>query len=92
MENIKTNPMNDAYEQILRSYNPLEIKDILLHGASRKATKHKMKMTSLHTMLTTTKAYITTYLMPSLSIVGTICICNGATIKQTRHMKIQYYS
>jgi len=35
------NPMNDAYEQILRSYNPLEIKDILLHGASRKATQHK---------------------------------------------------
>ena len=36
-----TNPMQDAYMQILRSYNPLEIKDILLHGASRKATQHK---------------------------------------------------
>jgi len=35
------NPMQDAYTQILRAYNPLEIKDILLHGASRKATKHK---------------------------------------------------
>jgi hypothetical protein len=35
------NPMNDAYQQILSSYNPLEIKDILLCGASRKATKHK---------------------------------------------------
>ena len=35
------NPMNGAYEQILKAYNPLEIKDILLHGASRKATKHK---------------------------------------------------
>ena len=35
------NPMQDAYIQILRSYNPLEIKDILLHGASRKAIKHK---------------------------------------------------
>ena len=34
-------PMQLAYEQILRAYNPLEIKDILLHGASRKATKHK---------------------------------------------------
>ena len=33
--------MQDAYEQILRAYNPLEIKDILLHGASRKATQHK---------------------------------------------------
>ncbi len=37
----QANPMNDAYQEILRSYNPLEIKDILLHGASRKATKHK---------------------------------------------------
>ena len=34
-------PMQLAYEQVLRSYNPLEIKDILLHGAARKATKHK---------------------------------------------------
>ena len=37
----QNNPMQDAYVHILRSYNPLEIKDILLHGASRKATKHK---------------------------------------------------
>ena len=35
------NPMQDAYTQIIRAYNPLEIKDILLHGASRKAIKHK---------------------------------------------------
>ena len=34
-------PMQLAYEHILRSYNPLEIKDILLHGASRKAFNHK---------------------------------------------------
>ena len=34
-------PMQLAYEQILRSYNPLEIKDILLHGAARKATHHR---------------------------------------------------
>ena len=41
MTTTTPNPMQDAYEQILRAYNPLEIKDILLHGASRKATKHK---------------------------------------------------
>ena len=35
------NPMQDAYEQILRAYNPLHIKDILLHGAARKAIFHK---------------------------------------------------
>ena len=37
----QTNPMQDAYAQILRSYNPLHIKDIILHGASRKAFNHK---------------------------------------------------
>ena len=36
-------PMQKAYDHVLRSYNPLEIKDILLHGASRKATKHKVE-------------------------------------------------
>ena len=34
-------PMQLAYEHELRSYNPLEINDILLHGASRKAIKHR---------------------------------------------------
>ena len=33
--------MVTAYAHVLRSYNPLEIKDILLHGAACKATKHK---------------------------------------------------
>ena len=37
----QNNPLQDAYTQILRAYTPLEIKDILIHGASRKATKHK---------------------------------------------------
>ena len=35
------NPMQDAYTHVLRSYNPLHIKDILLHGAARKALFHK---------------------------------------------------
>jgi hypothetical protein len=34
-------PMQLAYQHVLQSYNPLHIKDILLHGASRKATRHK---------------------------------------------------
>ena len=34
-------PMQAAYEHVLRSYNPLHIKDILLHGAARKAIFHK---------------------------------------------------
>ena len=37
------NPMQQAYTHVLHSYNPLEIKDILIHGASRKATHHKTK-------------------------------------------------
>ena len=37
----QNNPMQDAYQHILSAYNPLEIKDILLHGAARKATKHR---------------------------------------------------
>ena len=36
-------PMQEAYTQLLHSYNPLEIKDILIHGASRKAVHHKNK-------------------------------------------------
>ena len=35
------NPMQDAFMQILRAYNPLHIKDILIHGAPRKAIFHK---------------------------------------------------
>ena len=37
----QSNPMQEAYTHVLRAYNPLEIKDILLHGAARKATKHR---------------------------------------------------
>ena len=37
----QNNPMQDAYAHVLRSYNPLHIKAILLHGASRKAIHHK---------------------------------------------------
>ena len=41
-------PMQEAYTHLLHSYNPLEIKDILIHGAARKATHHKDAMTSVH--------------------------------------------
>ena len=34
-------PMQQAYECVLHSYNPLHIKDILLHGAARKAIFHR---------------------------------------------------
>ena len=34
-------PMQEAYTHLLHTYNPLEIKDILTHGASRKAIHHR---------------------------------------------------
>ena len=34
-------PIDQPILEILNAYNPLEIKDILLHGSWRKATKHK---------------------------------------------------
>ena len=34
-------PIDKAIVEILNAYNPLEIKDILICGARRKATKHK---------------------------------------------------
>ena len=35
------NPMQDVYKCVLHTYNPLHIKDILIHGAQRKAIHHK---------------------------------------------------
>tara|TARA_R100000353_G_scaffold105005_1_gene75784 strand:+ start:39 stop:479 length:441 start_codon:yes stop_codon:yes gene_type:complete len=43
MTTTTPNPMQDAYTCVLDSYNPLHIKDILLHGAARKAIFHKDK-------------------------------------------------
>ena len=34
-------PIDQPIVEILNAYNPLEIKDILLHGSWRKATHHK---------------------------------------------------
>ena len=36
-----TYPTQDTYESILSMYTPLDIKDIITNGASRKAYKHK---------------------------------------------------
>jgi hypothetical protein len=37
----QNNPMEAVYKSVLSAYNPLHIKDILIHGASRKAIFHK---------------------------------------------------
>ena len=38
----QNNPMQDVYKCVLHTYNPLHIKDILIHGASRKAIHHNL--------------------------------------------------
>jgi len=38
-----TNPMEDAYQEIMDTYNPLNIKDIISCGASRQAKHHKTR-------------------------------------------------
>ena len=38
-----TNPMEDAYQEIMNTYNPLNIKDIISCGASRQAKQHKTR-------------------------------------------------
>jgi len=37
----QNSPMEAVYKCVLNTYNPLEIKDILIHGAARKATEHR---------------------------------------------------
>ena len=38
-----TNPMEDAYQEIMDTYNPLNIKDIISCGASKQAKQHKTR-------------------------------------------------
>ena len=38
-----TNPMEKAYEAIMRAYNPLEVKDIISCGAAKQAKYHKTR-------------------------------------------------
>ena len=38
-----TNPMEAAYQEIMDTYNPLNIKDIISCGASRQAKQHKTR-------------------------------------------------
>ena len=38
-----TNPMENAYQAIMHTYNPLEVKDIISCGAARQAKHHKTR-------------------------------------------------
>ena len=55
-------PIDQPILEILNAYNPLEIKDILINGARRKATNHKTWTRYYLTTKSTTHTYTTTYL------------------------------
>ena len=76
------NPMEAVYKCVLRSYNPLHIKDILIHGAARKAWRHKTKDDVLtfyaehnegihHNLLDAKSQYCSQYLLCQLAYNAT---------------------
>ena len=83
--------MQEAYTHVLRSYNPLHIKDILLHGAARKAIHHKDEDDILtfyanhnegihHNLLDAKFEYCRSYLL-----------CQAAYNKSEKTQEDQYY-
>ena len=66
-----TTATEKAYYSILDTYTPLDVKDILLHGASRKATHHKSQDDILSWYADHMKAYIIHYLTQALSVAAT---------------------
>ena len=82
------NPMEAVYKDILNTYNPLEIKDILLHGAARKATHHKTEDDVLTFYANHNEAYTTSYLMQKRNTLKIMPLCSTVTINQTRQHKI----
>ena len=57
-------PLDEPIVEILQNYNPLEIKDILLHGARRKAFNHR-KWEDVLAYYTENGAYMHHYLLDS---------------------------
>ena len=53
-------PIDQPIVEILQAYNPLEIKDILLHGSWRKAVHHKETRYAFHNHTTITPTVHTT--------------------------------
>ena len=84
-------PMQLAYESILSSYNPLHIKDILLHGAARKAIRHRTEDDILtyyanhnegihHNLLDAKEKYCNEYIL-----------CQAAYNASDKDQECQYY-
>ena len=83
--------MQLAYESILSSYNPLHINDILLHGAARKAIRHRTEDDILtyyanhnegihHNLLDAKEKYCNEYIL-----------CQAAYNASDKDQECQYY-
>ena len=75
----------NAYDSILDAYTPLDVKDILTNGASRKAKHHKSKDDILtwyaehneglhHTLLDSSPKCFTYYMTCSAKIKISVCL------------------
>ena len=70
-------PLDQPIVEILQNYNPLEIKDILLHGARRKAFNHK-KWEDVLAYYTENGAYMHHYLLDSPEVWNHYGMCQKA--------------
>ena len=84
-------PMQDAYEHVLRSYNPLEIKDILLHGAARKATRHRTEDDILTYYANHTEGIHHNLLDAKEKYCNEYILCQAAYNASDKDQECQYY-
>jgi len=70
-------PLDEPIVEILQNYNPLEIKDILLHGARRKAFNHR-KWEDVLAYYTENGAYMHHYLLDSPEVWNHYGMCQKA--------------
>ena len=87
----QNNPMQQAYTHELHSYNPLEIKDILIHGAARKATKHKTEDDILTYYANHNEGIHHNLLDAKFEYCGSYLLCQAAYNQSDRSEDDQYY-
>ena len=80
-----------AYESILDTYTPLDIKDILTNGASRKAIHHKSKDDILNWYAEHNEGLHHTLLDSSPRCFNHYMICQAAYNKSDKTHDDQYY-
>ena len=75
-----------AYDSLLETYTPLDIKDIITNGASRKAIHHKDKDDILSWYADYNEGLHHNLLDSDESIVNQYLLCRNVTTCQTGHM------